>query len=255
MRDKAIIKEAESLQKVIKQMCHPKNKEEEYQIIQRYNSLVIGIHNYYQIATHISYDCSKLAYRVNRTMKTGFGKRLKKTGELTQGYFKDRYGGSKQIRYIHKFAIAPVGFIQTKYPVYKKREINQYTPKGRLAIHKNLGVNMAILLALMRQKEIGRSVEFADNRISLYAAQQGRCAITNNELALGEIYCHHKLPVHLGGADNYANLVITHVKVHRLIHATDQKKIVDYLAELNLNSAMLNKVNKLREMALLQPIS
>ena len=38
-----------------------------------------------------------------------------------------------------------------------------------------------------------RSIEYADNRISLYAAQYGKCAVTGRELEFDEIHCHHKL--------------------------------------------------------------
>lgn len=48
------------------------------------------------------------------------------------------------------------------------------------------------MLLLMRTKEVGRSVEYMDNRISLYVAQYGKCAITGQILALHEIHCHHK---------------------------------------------------------------
>ena len=34
----------------------------------------------------------------------------------------------------------------------------------------------------MRTKEVGRSVEYMDNRISLYVAQYGKCAITGQIL-------------------------------------------------------------------------
>ena len=255
MKDKAIKKETENLKKIIGDLARPKDKEEEYRIIMRYNSAVFGIHNYYRPATHISKDCARIAYRINRIMKQRLGHRLKKTGELSQGYFKDKYGGSKQIRYIHKHALAPIGFIQTIYPVYKRREVNKYTPQGRVAMHRNLGVNMGILTALMRSPAPGRSIEYVDNRISLYAAQKGRCAVTGRELALDEIHCHHKKPVHAGGTDAYSNLVIVHVQVHRLIHATELGKVKSYLEELNLSPTMIRKVNKLREMASLQPIS
>lgn len=255
MKDKAIKKETENLKKIIKHLAHPKDNEEEYRIVQQYNSTVFGIHNYYRVATHISYDCGRITYQISRIMKQSLGKRLKKTGELTQGYLKDRYGKSKQLRYVHKFALAPIGFIRTLYPVYKKREINKYTPQGRAAIHRCLGVNMAILIALMQHPVLGRSVEYADNRISLYAAQKGRCAITGRELSLDEIHCHHKKPVQAGGTDSYFNLVIVHVQVHRLIHATDPEKVKSYLADLDLSPVMLKKVNKFREMASLKPVS
>lgn len=255
MKDKAIKRETENLKEIIKHLSHPKDKEEEYRIIQRYNSTVFGIHNYYRPATHISKDCRRIAYQINRIMKQSLGKRLKKTGELTQGYLKDRYGESKQIRYVHKFALAPIGFIKTLHPVYKKREVNKYTPQGRVAMHQNLEVNMAILIALMQHPVVGRSIEYADNRISLYAAQKGRCAVTGQELLLDEIHCHHKKPANAGGTDSYSNLVIVHVKVHRLIHATDMEKVKSYLAELNLSPVMLKKVNKFRQMASLKPVS
>ena len=42
------------------------------------NSKVIGIHNYYDKATHISIDCNRIAYRVKKVMKNRFGKYLRK---------------------------------------------------------------------------------------------------------------------------------------------------------------------------------
>lgn len=105
------------------------------------------------------------------------------------------YGDSKQIRFISSKTVAPVGYIQTKTPLFKKKKVCKYTPEGRAEIHKNLGINTSIMLALMRIKEPRRSVEYMDNRISLYAAQYGRCAVTGKELGLDEIHCHHKQPL------------------------------------------------------------
>ena len=98
----------------------------------------------------------------------------------------------------------------------------------------------------MRIKEPRRSVEYMDNRISLYAAQYGRCAITGKELWIDEIHCHHKLPVKSGGDDSYSNLVIVHKDVHRLIHATDNDTIAAYLNRIELDKKALAKLNVLR---------
>ena len=46
-----------------------------------------------------------------------------------------------------------------------------------------------------------------DNRISVYASQYGRCAVTRKVLWIDEIHCHHKKPKHLGGTDDYFDLV------------------------------------------------
>ncbi|MDR1539023.1 MAG: HNH endonuclease [Clostridiales bacterium] len=86
-----------------------------------------------------------------------------------------------------------------------------------------------------------------DNRISLYAAQYGRCAVTGNEHAIGEIHCHHKKPLKNGGTDRYANLVIVHVDVHKLIHATAPETIATYLELIRPDKPTLEKINALRE--------
>ena len=120
--------------------------------------------------------------------------------------------------------------------------------EGRKEIHRNLRTNTDILHRLMRNPVLDRSIEYADNRISLYAAQYGKCAVTGWELEFDEIHCHHKLPVEQGGTDVYTNLVIVHKDVHRLIHAKQQDTIDWYLRRLNLDSTMRKKLNRFRRM-------
>lgn len=101
----------------------------------------------------------------------------------------------------------------------------------------------------MRNPVPYRSAAYNDNRISLYCAQFGKCAITGKLLAIGDIHCHHKRPRHLGGTDEYKNLVIVGEDVHRLIHATTPETIRKYMDKLNLDSKQLKKLNKLRSLA------
>lgn len=98
------------------------------------------------------------------------------------------------------------------------------------------------------------SVEFVDNKISLYAAQYGKCAILGTMLDIDEIHCHHKLPKSLGGKDSYKNLVIVHKDVHRLIHAVEPETIGKYLNALNLDKGQVKKINNLRKEVQLEPI-
>lgn len=95
----------------------------------------------------------------------------------------------------------------------------------------------------------GRSIEYTDNRVSLYAAQYGKCAVTGKVLWIDEIHCRHKKPVSQGGTDEYKNLVIVHEDVHRLIHATKAETITTYLTKLNLSQSKIDKLNKLRILA------
>ncbi|MBQ7705152.1 MAG: HNH endonuclease, partial [Selenomonadaceae bacterium] len=48
-----------------------------------------------------------------------------------------------------------------------------------------------------------------DNRISLYNAQKGKCAVTGKDFeATEEIHCHHIKPKNQGGTDEYENLIL-----------------------------------------------
>ena len=98
------------------------------------------------------------------------------------------------------------------------------------------------------------SIEFTDNKISLYAAQYGKCAVLGVVLDIDDIHCHHKLPKKLGGKDNYQNLIIVHQDVHRLLHATQDETINRYLLTLKLDKQQISKVNKLRKMVGNEPI-
>ena len=51
------------------------------------------------------------------------------------------------------------------------------------------------------------TTEYNDNRLSLIAGQRGRCYITKTSLIPWKMECHHKKPKHLGGTDEYKNLV------------------------------------------------
>ena len=133
----------------------------------------------------------------------------------------------------------------------KKRIINSYTPEGRAEIHKQLSgnIDVRIMHYLMRNPIQYRSAAYNDNRISLYCAQFGKCAVTGEKLAVDDIHCHHKLPKYLGGTDEYKNLVIVSKDVHRLIHSTNPETIRNYLEKLKLNASQLKTLNKFKSLA------
>lgn len=246
MSDKSIKRVKTELKNVVKKIQHTGGAKETYILINQYNSKVIGIHNYYRIATMITDDCSIIQRNIEGVFRNRLRKRYKKNGELENGYIKDNYGKSKQMRYINNQPLIPIGYTRTKNAMHKKAKVNKYTPEGRSEIHKSLGVNMKILHKMMNQKLPNRSIEYMDNRISLYAAQKGKCAVTGEVLDIDNIHCHHKTPVYMGGNDKYRNLIIVSIIVHRLIHATQQDTINKYIADIKPNDKMLIKINELR---------
>jgi len=92
----------------------------------------------------------------------------------------------------------------------------------------------------------GQSIEYNDNRISLYIGQLGKCAITKEELGIENMQCHHILPRSQGGLDNYNNLVLVTKEVHKLIHSTKLETINKYLKYIPTNNNTIEKLNKFR---------
>ena len=240
----------------IKDIARPPKGMTEARAILNYNAFVMGEHNYYQMATGVSVDFRDIGYQTIQTMKR-LGDRLKKEPKgKVEGAVAERYGSSKLIRYIKHLPIAPISYVQTKAPLCKKRSVQKYTPEGRAEIHKKLGFDTGMLRALLHQEVHEQSAEYADNRLSLFCAQYGKCAVTGQVFEkLGDIHCHHKTPKVSGGKDNYQNLIIVLNDVHTLIHATAQPTINKYLSLLNLSKKQLSKVNQLRIEAGNQPIS
>ncbi len=257
--DKAIKRIENNLVEQIKLIKKAPDEKERHRLIALYNSKVIGIHNYYNKATHVSIDCNRISYKTKKVMKNRFGKYLKtkkqllkkKTEseiEISEGaYIHGRYGGSKQMRYVNGYAIVPIGYVRTRFPLWKRKEINKYTVEGRKSIHKNLELDIYTLKRLMENPINGRSVKYADNRISKYAGQCGKCYVTEKPLEFNDIHCHHIKPLKFEKNDNYDNLVIVHKYVHILIHSTKVDTIKQYLSLIGKENINFKKLNKLRK--------
>lgn len=260
IKEKSIEKISECMKRLIHDIEFPgPGKRAEHAAVARFNAYVFSVHNYYDMATMVCHDLHPLAFSVHKSLKARLQKRLKTAKQARKkhlrypipDFIKERYGDSDQLRFVRGYALIPIGYVKHRNPMMKRRVINSYTTEGREAIHKKLGRNIDtnIMHYLMRNPIPYRSAAYNDNRISLYCAQFGKCAITGEKLEIGNIHCHHKLPKHLGGSDEYKNLVIVSESVHRLIHATNPEIIRKYLQKLNLDAKQLRKLNKLRSLA------
>ncbi|PEF45134.1 group II intron reverse transcriptase/maturase [Bacillus cereus] len=251
---KAIQKIKTNLKEQIKVIQKQPNSNLTIEAIYKYNSMVLGIHNYYRYATHCNVDLQDIAYQImvvmkNRLSRDGFTKKGKYNGH-DQGILK--YIKSDMMRYIGKNnPLVPIGYVQHKNPMNKKTSINKYTTEGRTLIHKQQGAVEQWKIQYLREHPVinnRATVEFNDNRIGKFIAQKGKCAVTGKELILSEMHCHHKKLWVETKDDSYNNLVIITDAVHKLIHATKNETIQTYLQYLELSAEMLKKLNNLREL-------
>ncbi|WP_090823801.1 Ger(x)C family spore germination C-terminal domain-containing protein [Paenibacillus sp. yr247] len=77
-----------------------------------------------------------------------------------------------------------------------------------------------------------------------------------NEMYLfaSDVYCHHYIPLHLGGTDKFNNLRILHKEVQQLIHLTQNETIGVLKNRLGLTELMMSKINQYREKYALGPV-
>ena len=243
----------------IKVIQKPKDGKDVQTATIRYNQIVIGEHNYYSLATNINGDMKMTGYRIKAVMKNRLGTRLTKEKPkgkiLNEG--EKKYAKSKELRYDKAtgIPILPISYIQYKNPMGYPYGVTPYTKKERAKIHKNLEMNPSLMHKLAKSRVYRGTVAYADNRISRFPAQHGKCAITGIEFqSTSEIHCHHIKPKQLGGTDEYENLILVHDLAHKLIHAKRQSTIQKYLKILKLNKKQLAKVNELRKSANLEVI-
>ena len=250
VRDKALKKIRARSKEIIGQIRRTYDPKMEYRLIQKYNSYLIGLHNYYCIATHVNLDIHEIAFDVKKSLYNRLKHRLQRTGSISNRYIQEKYGKSREVRYLNGHAVVPVAYVQHRVPMDRKIRVNPYTPEGRTEIHKNLaGLNLAVMNHLMNTPAGQQSVEYNDNRIALYVAQKGKCAVSGIALDANQVDCHHKKPLSLGGDDSYQNLIIVSDAVHILIHSSSERTIKKYLNDLQLNSKQLAKLNNLRKLA------
>lgn len=262
INDKQLKHAQEKLVKQAKRIGNPRRGRKSQEEISLYNSMVMGIQNYYRIATNVNLDCSVLHRAVMKTLtnrlRTENGNNLVKSGRELTRVEKKLYGKSKMLRFVAGTdePVYPIGYVQHKHPMARKRSICQYTADGRKGLHDNPRINVALMCQMMKLPLFDRSVEFADNRISLFSAQWGKCAVTGKDfLCVADIHCHHKIPQKDGGTDKYENLVLVLDPVHKLIHATRTDTIQKYMDILHLDNGQVKKLNLLREKAGLFPLT
>ncbi|WP_308462467.1 group II intron reverse transcriptase/maturase [Clostridium weizhouense] len=175
--------------------------------VSKLNSMILGVHNYYKYATHVSIEFSEIDFLVRKTLEIRLRSLISSKPRLSETHKRlyGRYNG-KQIT-IRDITMFPIYGCKTKVALCFSQDICNYTRKGRRFIHNNLFGYTHVIQYLLNSQYDAKSVEFNDNKISLIAGQRGRCAVTGEALQIGNMECHHKIPKSLGGTDKYKNLV------------------------------------------------
>jgi group II intron reverse transcriptase/maturase len=214
-----------------------------------FNSFVLGIHNYFNRATHVNNEFSRLAY----DLRTFIYNRLKAVGKYEHPTnapptYKKFYSlGFKTFKVCNVY-LFPLANVKTRNAMNFSQSLIPYTKAGRECIYKQLKLDIQREISLLMKSSLpARSVEYMDNRISRYSMKMGKCEITDTFLCASDVHCHHFTPLYLGGNDKFNNLRILHKDIHRLIHYTDTKMIDILITKLGITKPMVQKINEYRE--------
>ena len=126
-----------------------------------------------------------------------------------------------------------------------KLSINKYTPEGRKEVHQKLGMNTGVMMWLMKHPVPNETVEFNDNRISLFAGQGGKYAVTGTFLKRGDIVCRRKIPKWAGGTSEYSNPVLVSGAVENMLLGKDAEFAWEFSIAIfkNLNNRQKPQTN------------
>lgn len=223
--------------------------------VSKANSYILGVHNYYSIATHCCKDFARINSRTRITVHNRLKPRdIKDRSKIPSYMIKLGYSKSSQLRMVYGKELLPIGFISTRNAMCSS-QLCIYIPADRQNIHNNQqAVSNRMLRYLVANPDTGRSTKYNDNRISLFVAQYGKCAVTGMELIIGEMECHHKQPFAKSRNDEYNNLIWVSKDIHKAIHATHDATLSTYLSHINLTTRQRNKLNELRKNAGNQPV-
>lgn len=245
MSDKAKKTARDKIKTCIKNL----QKEQSHKNIMKLNQTILGIQNYYSIATHITKDLSDINFITEKIMHNRLKNIYKRaTFEELSERMKERYKGYNPKLYkIDGIVIVPTYAQRYKRLMNFSQKTNSYTTEGRYFIHDELEIiDKYIIKEIKDSYEKLKSIEYNDNRISKFISQYGRCEISNIPLQNKDWHCHHIKLKHDGGTDRYRNLTVIKSDIHDAIHSSNTDKIKNIMSKYKLDKNQKRRFDKLR---------
>lgn len=218
--------------------------------IARYNLAVMGMQNYYCVATNIYNNLTEVSYALLPTTRVRFKKIAKLIPfETTSQDFQMKTTGIRpqtKIIMIVDTPLLPINGVKHKNPLNFSQDICNFTEHGRSRIHEEIAlVTKGEIRILLEYKDTTKSVEFNDNRISVFIAQQGNCYITNRRHSPTDMVCIYK-NITETDRDKYQNLVFVEIPISKAILTESVEQAKMWLMNYGLSSQQKKKLNKIR---------
>lgn len=169
--------------------------------------------------------------------------------ESTSSEFQSRTKGIRpktKIVMIADNPLLPIQGVQHKNPMNFSQDICNFTKQGRNKVHEDVVVvTKEEIRALLENENPADSVEFNDNRISAYIAQQGNCYVMNRRGTPSTLICIHKSDKG-DNLDRYSNLAFVELPIAKAILTESADEAKSLLKGYVLNSQQKKKLNRIR---------
>ncbi|HCR2861500.1 TPA: group II intron reverse transcriptase/maturase, partial [Enterococcus faecium] len=169
--------------------------------------------------------------------------------ESTSSEFQSRTKGIRpktKIVMIADNPLLPIQGVQHKNPMNFSQDICNFTKQGRNKVHEDVVVvTKEEIRALLENENPADSVEFNDNRISAYIAQQGNCYVMNRRGTPSTLICIHKSDKG-DNLDRYSNLAFVEIPIAKAILTESADEAKSLLKGYVLNSQQKKKLNRIR---------
>lgn len=205
--------------------------------INRFNSKVMGIQNYYCIANNIYNNLTKINYAILpsiRIQMKHYGKKIE--FQHMKKEFKEKTYGiqpNTKIWCIGDYALLPVTGVKRMNPLNFSQSICDYTKEGRKKIHENLKyINSDEFISLYKIRDKSKCIEFNDNLISAYVVQKGYCYFSNKKLNLDNSIAIYKFP-NAKDINAHTNICIIDKKFYPLL-SYSKEEVIEYMNTHNL---------------------
>lgn len=247
MSEKAIQKVKSNLKsKIIKIQKHTTG-----QAVNNYNLAVLGVQNYYCIATNVYNNLTDVNYALLPTIRIRLRDRAKTVRfKETDIEFQNKTTGiqaESKIVVIGTMPLLPITGVHHCSPMNFSQDITSYTAKGRERIHKSLMVlNNVNVERVANGRNPNETIEYNDNRISAFTAQQGNCYILGGKLDVREMMDFRKKPQSKGGTDKHGNIAFVDKSIGKIVFVEDVNTARKMITKYQLNEPQLARLNRLR---------
>lgn len=197
----------ENLKEIIFKISRADSINKRIKQAERFNSTVIGVHNYYRIATHCSVDFSNIGYKLNKYLLIKLGKPRNLKDERYKRYFK---GYKMRVWDVNGISLFTVDVCKTRNPkIYSSKNKIKTTEKEDIELDNKILHDRIIYSEDPNWEKIRAEIHFLN---------KGKCAVSGKYLRYNEFSVHHIIPIENGGTDEKGNLILLDTNIHKELH-------------------------------------